>query len=185
MQGFGKYNLKRMLPKKIRILVILILLLANPWFMGLRQEFSSGLNFESFDTIFRINPEDIQQINTRRSYYPNQIVGKIFENKPGFFLDKYKENFFQGLDLNYYFFANHPRERIGIQEKEKIYWIWLPVFLIGLIWSLKNFILLPGLIFLGTLSLVSFFTKIDNFNLVLMPFFILNIFYGLKRLILK
>jgi len=181
MQGFGKYNLEKVFPRKIRILAILILFLANPFFWDFRQ----GFNLNEFRTIFKLNSEDIQQINTRRSYYSNQTLGKIFENKPGFFLDKYKENFFQGLDLNYYFFANHPRERAGIQEKEKIYWFWLPVFLIGFVWSLKNSILLPDLIFLGILTLASFFTRIDNFNLVLVPFFVLNIYFGLKRLILK
>lgn len=181
MQDFGKFNLKKMVPGKIRILAILILLLANPFFMDLRQ----GFSLNGFRTIFKLNPEDIQQINARRSYYSNQTLGKIFENKPGFFLDRYKENFFQGLDPNYYFFANHPRERAGTAEKEKIYWFWLPVFLIGFAWSLKNSILLPDLIFLGILAIAGFFSKIDNFNLFLVPFFLLNIFYGLKKLVLK
>jgi len=170
-----------MVPRKIRILAILILLLANPFFMDLRQ----GFNLDGFRTIFRLSSQDIQEINTRRSYYPNQTLGKIFENKPGFFLNRYKENFFQGLDLNYYFFANHPRERVGLQEKEKIYWIWLPVFFIGFFWSLKKSILLPNFIFLVILSVAGFFTRIDNFNLFLVPFFLWNIFYGLKKLFLK
>lgn len=181
MQGFGKYNLEKVFPRKIRILAILILFLANPFFWDFRQ----GFNLNEFRTIFKLNSEDIQQINTRRSYYSNQTLGKIFENKPGFFLDKYKENFFQGLDLNYYFFANHPRERAGVEEKEKIYWIWLPIFLIGFIWSLKKSFLLPSLIFLAILSFVSIFAGADGFNLILVPFFIINIYLGLKILILK
>jgi len=184
MQDSGKCNLK-MPPKKIRFLIILILLVVNPWFLDFQKGLFSRPNFGNFSTIFKTNPEDIYQINTRRSYYPNQLLGKVFENKFTFFLDKYKENIFQGLDLNYYFFANHPRERAGVEEKEKIYWIWLPIFLIGFIWSLKKSFLLPSLIFLAILSFVSIFAGADGFNLILVPFFIINIYLGLKILILK
>lgn len=172
-------------PKKIRFWIILILLLTSPWFWDFRHGLLSGFNSGILSSIFKTTAGDIQQINTRRSYYPNQLIGKIFENKPGFFLEKYKGNFFQGLDLNYYFFANHPRERAGVTEKEKIYWIWLPVFLIGLLWSLKKNFLLPSLVFLAILSFVSFFARIDNFNLFLVPFFLFYVYLGLKKLLLK
>ena len=41
------------------------------------------------------------------------------------------DNFSEAVDPNLYFFANHPRERVGIKEFEKFPYIFLPAFLIG------------------------------------------------------
>lgn len=186
MLDFGRCNLKHLLPRRIRFLIFILLLLfsiiANPLFWNFRQEIATGFGF---DTIFTITSEGIYQLNTRRSYYPNQLLGKIFENKLTFYLDKYRKNFFQGLDLNYYFFANHPRERTGMTEKEIFFWFWLPVFLVGFLSSLRKSFLITNLIFLGSLSIVSFFVKIDNFILLLSPFWAVNFYVGLKQIFME
>lgn len=185
MPDFGKYNLKKIFPKKVRFLIVILLLVVNPWFWDFQQGFRSVFSLDNFETIFKVTPEDIQQINTRRSYYPSQFFGKIFENKLVFYLDRYEKNFFQGLDLNFYFFANHPRERAGAAEEEIFFWFWLPIFLIGFWGSLKKCFLLPNLIFLIFLSVIGFFAKVDNFIIVLTPFLAVNLFLGFKILLLR
>jgi hypothetical protein len=43
------------------------------------------------------------------------------------------QNFSEIVDPNMYFFANHPRERVGINEVEKFPYILLPLFVYGVI----------------------------------------------------
>lgn len=40
-------------------------------------------------------------------------------------------NFVEAIDPNLYFFANHPRERVGIPEFEKFFFFFLPFFVLG------------------------------------------------------
>lgn len=47
-------------------------------------------------------------------------------------LFRMKDNFSESLDPMLYFFANHPRERVGVEEFEKFPYILLPFFLIGI-----------------------------------------------------
>ena len=42
-------------------------------------------------------------------------------------------NFSEAVDPNLYFFANHPRERVGVKEFEKFPYVFLPAFLIGVL----------------------------------------------------
>jgi len=49
-----------------------------------------------------------------------------------------KENFFETLDPNLYFFANSPRQRIGIDEFEKFPYIYLPFFIYGVFFLFEN-----------------------------------------------
>lgn len=53
---------------------------------------------------------DLQMINTRRSYYPNKFIAKLYENKLWVSLDKTQEQGFRLIDPNRYLFAGHPRE---------------------------------------------------------------------------
>lgn len=43
------------------------------------------------------------------------------------------DNFSQAVDPNLYFFANHPRERVGVKEFEKFPYVFLPAFVIGIL----------------------------------------------------
>jgi len=49
-----------------------------------------------------------------------------------------KQNLFENLDLNLYFFAGHPRERIGFREFEKFSYVLLPFFILGIFNLLKD-----------------------------------------------
>lgn len=88
-------------------------------------------------TLFLHTQEEIHSLNQRRSYYPKNI-GAIFQNKFNLSLYKFKRNIFANLDLNMYFFANHPRERGNISDFEKFSPFLIPAFIIGMLLSIKN-----------------------------------------------
>lgn len=185
MVGFGNCSHKQKKYSKTKIFLVLLLIFfcffTSHWWRGIGQSISE-IKGSGRTTIFLINPENVQQINTRRSYYSNALLGKIFENKITFIFDKWKKNLFQALDLNYYFFANHPRERAGVTEREMFSWYWLPIFLVGLYLSLKSSLFIHNLIFIGALCVIGLFNHIDNFVIFLIPLLMFNIFLGLKRI---
>jgi hypothetical protein len=108
------------------------------------------LIFSQFKTS-SINPltflndnEKLQQVERMRGYPPFKIsvLGKSFWIPAANWLEKRNEtvvyykilnNFSEIADLNIYFFANHPRERVGTREFEKFPYILLPLFLLGLL----------------------------------------------------
>lgn len=98
---------------------------------------------------------DTTEINTRRSYYSSS-VGAIFQNKYMKLLNKYESRLSPLLDINFYFFASHPRERVGIDEFEKYSPLFIPFFIIGLIQVVKNKFLL-----ISTLSVLIVAPLID------------------------
>lgn len=88
--------------------------------------------------------EKLQQMVRMRGYPPLRIsiLGKTFWIPAANWLEKRKEtvvyykvinNFSEIADLNIYFFANHPRERVGTVEFEKFPYLLLPLFLLGLL----------------------------------------------------
>ncbi len=100
---------------------------------------------ESFDeNILRNSALNIQQYNKRHEFYANDL-NKIYTNR--YILTFFKEynlpllklesNFFANLDPNLYFFASHPRERLGVEEFEKYSPIFLPFFLIGFFYIIR------------------------------------------------
>lgn len=112
-------------------------------------------------SIFRNSALDIQQLNKRHEFYAHGL-GKIYTNKivltyvKDFNLPLYKlqRNFFSNLDINLYFFASHPRERIGVGEFEKYLPIFLPFFLLGFLYIIYKPIL-KILLYLLFVSLTS------------------------------
>lgn len=91
--------------------------------------------------IFIKSEEEIQQYYKRHEFLGKEI-GKFYTNRFSlvFYKDYYwpinklQKNFFDNLDINIYFFASHPRERLGVDEFEKYNMFLLPFFLIGLIY---------------------------------------------------
>lgn len=136
------------------------------------------LSYPRPKTIFSLNELEIFSINNRRSYYSSSFLARMMENKLTLSLYKYQKNFFQGLDPNYYFFANHPRERAGIKETEKFFWIFLIPFLFGLFWQIKRKFWWDLKYFFIVLIIVSFFENIDRYLYFIFPFFFLTILFG-------
>ncbi|MFH0937371.1 MAG: hypothetical protein V1808_03685 [Candidatus Daviesbacteria bacterium] len=99
---------------------------------------------------------------------------------------KFEQNLFRTIDLNLYFFGNHPRERPGIREFEKYSFLLLPFFLLGLyklviskIWWLFISLLVPLLV----LSFVGQDNSIGPFSLF--PFFTVTVSIGILFVIRK
>jgi len=88
---------------------------------------------------------DISTFEKRHEYYAKEL-GMLYKNRVGiFFLKSYKPfavrfetNLFSSLDPNLYFFAGHPRERGDGSDFEKYPYIYLPIFVIGLIEIIKK-----------------------------------------------
>lgn len=114
---------------------------------------------DAFDeNIFRNSALDIQKISKRHEFYANGL-GKLYKNRfsLAYFenyslpFSKLQRNLFANLDPNLYFFASHPRERIGVEEFKKYFPIFLPFFFIGVIYSI--YILSPNL-FIYSISIL-------------------------------
>jgi hypothetical protein len=132
-------------------------------------------------TVFSINGLEIYSLNQRRAYYQSPLLGRFFENKLNRYIFSYEKNLFEGLDINYYFFASHPRERVGAYEIKKFPELALLFFLIGLYSSLRRKQFLGVIYFLFSLLVASFFSPIDTLSFLFFPFFVVNIYFGAKE----
>lgn len=142
-------------------------------------------SFSFSDTIFKKDQLEIITINKRRGYYQNQFLAKIFENKVNRYFFNYQKNLFEGADLNYYFFGTHPRERPGVKEIEKLSFVFLPFFLLGLYLQIKTRTFLSIFYFLFSLFLASFFRPIDIYSFLFFPFIVLSINSGIYGFLSK
>ena len=79
--------------------------------------------------------EKIEQQERMRGYPRHfyRFANWLEQRKEALIFYKLQENFFEVMDPNLYFFANHPRERVGVVEYEKFPYIFLPFLVIGLL----------------------------------------------------
>lgn len=104
---------------------------------------------------------------------------------------RFLENFSEKVDPNYYFFANHPRQRIGIKEFEKIPYFFLPFFVAGFSFFVSSKIskgkkLLVILVFVFPVLVFSFLGRDGKLGyFIAFPFMVFLIFSGLKFIFLK
>lgn len=128
--------------------------------------------------------EKTVQIQRMREY-PNPRIAHIVEERPeSIVLRRLQENFFENLDINLYFFGNHPRSRVGYDEFEKFSYIFLPFFAVGLIRILDErklkeigiFLVIPLILF----SVIGNKNPIGPF--LLFPFFAVTISKGIYEI---
>lgn len=139
------------------------------------------LGYSSKLNIFKTTNLDIYYFNTLKGDLPNSLMARLDYNKFTFYAKRYLDNFFEGTDINYFFFGGHPREVPGGNNEVKIsYWL-LPFFLLGLFKQLlvkeMRIISLYGL----TLLAVSWFS-VDALWWLLAPFWYGVIVYPLREL---
>jgi hypothetical protein len=124
-------------------------------------------------------------IGQRTKWFP---VGEWFETRPeSIILQKLTRNLAELVDPNFYFFANHPRETVGIPQTDKFPFIFLPLFVYGLlsyIKALKKKSDSTKLIFTsGFILPISLISIIGHDNLLgpfsLFPFIVAYTYYGL------
>lgn len=135
----------------------------------------------SKSSIFRMENLDLYWINTKRGYIENSWLGKIIQNKATFYSSNYFNNFFTGLDPNYYFFGGHPRETADSDRSVKFPFYFLPLILLGLMGAIQNRIGWEIFYFFGTLSVVSFF-DINRLWWLLLPAFVGLTLRGAQKL---
>lgn len=131
--------------------------------------------------IFQATNLDLYYFNTIKGELPNSLISRITYNKFTFYATRYLNNFFEGLDVNYFFFGGHPREVPGGNNEVKIsYWL-SPFFFLGLLKQLfvkeMRVIYLYGL----TLLVVSWFS-VDALWWLLAPFWYGVSVYPLREL---
>lgn len=132
------------------------------------------------------NDEQRVQQMRLREYPPTRIpIAHWFEGREesiAFF--RILENFSETIDPNLYFFTNHPRERIGIDEFKKFPYIFLPLFFYGLVLSVaERRKLVLGISFILPVVLVSIIghkSQLGPFSLF--PFLAVSITHGLELL---
>ncbi len=141
---------------------------------------------QSFDlSLFVHTPEEIFKINQRRQYYDN-LTGRLFQNKLSLSVNKFETNLFQILDPNMYFFASHPRERVGVKEFSKFHFLFIPIFLIGFFSLIKD---TSKTIFIYAFFTIAISTLVKNSAYLgpvfVFPLIVSVLYIGTCRLILR
>lgn len=104
------------------------------------------------------------------------------ERKESIAFFKIQKNLGEVLDFNLYFFANHPRERVGVAEFEKLPYLFIPLFLLGLTIGLKKTSPLCLLSFLAPIALISLVGQDNPMGpFSLLPFFLATITVGAEN----
>lgn len=173
----------------ILVLLTTILLLKNNKFFLLL--FIPVLFFQIQTTnktsLATISNDDRRVIDMRLRSYPYKFLRLGYwleERKESIMFNRATTNLFENLDPNLYFFANSPRQRVGIKEFEKFPYVLLPFFLLGVYdyFFKKNklFWLISFLIPITILSIIGNKNNLGPFSLF--PFLVVSINEGLKKL---
>lgn len=97
-----------------------------------------------------------------------------------------ENNVFENLDINNFFFANHPKERIGFKEFEKFLYIFIPFFILGMYHLARDN---SRILLITTVPFIIFYGFIGNINpygpFLLLPTIIVSISLGLKPLFIN
>ena len=126
--------------------------------------------------------DQIRVRDTRLNEYPpiNIPIAYWMEAKPvTIALTRIRQNLFEQLDPNLYFFAGHPRERVGGAEFEHFPYFLFPFFLAGIVVASKKHKFLIG-VTLAVILITSLFginNKAGNF--ALFPLLVVFIYLGL------
>lgn len=135
------------------------------------------------------NDEQRVQQMRLKEYPPTRVpIAHWFEGREesiAFF--RILENFSETIDPNLYFFANHPRERVGVNEFEKFPYIFLPLFFYGLVLLVaERRKLVLGMSFILPIVLISIIghkNQLGPFSLF--PFLVLSTTHGLCKVLKK
>lgn len=134
-------------------------------------------------SIFAPDQEAPLIINTKRSLYPNDFVGRFFNNKATFVWGRFKANFFALTDPNNYFFGFHPREIVRENlNLDKFPFISIIFLLYGLyrlnLLKRGRGLLLLFVVLACLLSLANF----DKLDFILYPVLAVFIIHGTRRM---
>jgi len=170
----------------LKYLLIVFLLLFLPSLFLITNKLPRRNKFQAKNTPLSLNQESIAHI----IHYQNilnpltPVFSRLYTNKATEIVKNLEINFFETFNLNYYFFANHPLERVGVKETEKLYSGLLPLFILGLV-SLNSVLFLPTIFWIIVASLISslFNNRIYNIQILLFVPFLLLIGIGLEKIL--
>ncbi len=127
--------------------------------------------------------ETVVQIRRMREYENPRIAHIIEERPESIIFFKLQKNLSQLVDPNFYFFANHPRERAAITEFEKFPYVLLPFFIIGLYRLIRDkkyfFIILFLMLPLCVTAIIGMNNTYGPFSLF--PFFLITTYTGIIK----
>ena len=153
--------------------------------------FLSALLFSQYQTTEKrpltyLSPAEQEFRQSRIGEYPASFspFNRWIEKRPeAIAISNFGKNFFETVDLNLYFFANHPRERTGVWEFEKLPWVFLPFFLYGLFLIVNSskvlLLLLEGVAPVIFISIIGNANPLGSFSLF--PVFVAATAYGTKH----
>ena len=109
--------------------------------------------------------QEQQSVIREGQLYPTVWLARLFQNKPGIYLDQYKFNLSALTDPNNYFFGFHPREIVENQNLTKFPFLSIIFFLLGIYYFRENihwkFIAITASALIFSLSLLTHFDKVD------------------------
>jgi hypothetical protein len=122
----------------VLLFIFLGIVLLFQWKMGPTYSLTE-LNNDQIrvkDMRLREYPPIYFKIDAKTIWVP--VAHWLEERKESIVLSRLTDNFFSTLDINQYFFAGHPRERVEMTEFEKYPYILLPFFILGIFILLKK-----------------------------------------------
>jgi len=154
-------------------------------FFFLPSLFLSLSNFPRQNFPFILNPLEIAHITLYQNILKpvNPKFSRLSSNKATFIIKNLEVNFFESFDFNYYFFANHPLERVGVKETEKFYSWLLPFFILGCI-CLNLLTYRPIILWVSSVLFLSslFSNRFSELNILLMIPFLLIMGLGFEKI---
>ena len=153
--------------------------------------FLSALLFFQYQTTGKrpltyLSPAEQEFRQSRIGEYPASFspFNRWIEKRPeAIAISNFGKNFFENIDPNLYFFANHPRERTGVWEFEKLPFLFLPFFLYGLFLIINlpraSLLLLGGITPIILISIIGNANPLGSFSLF--PIFVAATAYGVKH----
>jgi len=162
------------------IILIIIVVLISPWFWS----FSPPTN------LFQINiQKEITEAQGNTTWKRGKVspspIDKLFLNWPKEIISRRFSIVMENLDIGNYFFAGHPRERVGIVEKQKFFFFEFIFLIVGLtsveLKKYKKFLIIYSLLML--LGVFIFEWREFNQTIFLSVPFIIVMALGLKKIL--
>ena len=106
------------------------------------------------------------------------------ESRFSIWVNRIQQNFSEVVDPGLYFFANHPRQRVGFDEFEKFPYVFLPFFVFGILKLERRFCWQKGLFVLLPIFLVSFVGHRNQYGPIgLFPFIVVVCATGMNAFV--
>ena len=159
---------------------IIVILLLTPWLWS----------FSIPKDMFVINlREDIQESRTNVVWKRGKVTPSpltvYFLNWPREVVNQRLSVVMENLDIGNYFFAGHPRERVGVEERQKFFFFQFLLFIVGFTSPYLNKYKKFLVVYSGLVLLAVFIFKWRSFTetLPLAPPFIVLMALGLRQII--